>query len=194
MKYKIPEFLITALLTIGILTLTKAQEKTKKAIKASIGYGISAPYNDTNNAQDYTGTGFYAQVEYVVNIKKWFALKPYAGLIFTSEDKNNKSNPLGYKVTSNAFLIGGKARVMAPIPYVAPYFELGLGVSAGSFETFTPNIAIKKNAILTHIPFSIGLAIGKKHNVDVEFTYYYQSPVQQFIGAMAIGLTFPINK
>ena len=194
MKLHTPKIFILTFLTIGILTQTKAQEKTNKAIKASIGYGISAPYDNTNNAQNITGTGFYAQAEYVINIKKWFALKPYAGLILTSEDKNNKSNPLGYKVTSNAFLLGGKARVMAPIPYVAPYFEVGIGLSAGSFETYTPNVAIKKDGVVTHIPFSIGLALGKKHNVDVEFTYYYQSPVQQFTGAMAIGLTFPLNK
>jgi hypothetical protein len=44
-----------------------------------------------------------------------------------------------------------------------------------------------------HIPFSIGLALGPKHNIDVGFTYYYQPSVQQFSGATAIGFSFPLN-
>ena len=44
-----------------------------------------------------------------------------------------------------------------------------------------------------HIPFSIGLAISRKHNIDVAFTYYYQPSVEQFSGATAIRFSFPMK-
>lgn len=96
-------------------------------------------------------------------------------------------------ITSKAFLFGGKARVCAPIPYIAPYLETGLGLSIGSFETYTPSTNSSKNGLIMHIPFSIGLAVGKKHNIDIGFTYYYHQSAKQFSGATAFGLSFPMN-
>jgi len=178
-----------ALLLFAVLfsNLSNAQPQKGKSIKASIGLGLSAPYDDV----DLSGSGFYAQGEYVIGITRWFGVRPYAGIIFTSADKNE--NLPGYKVTSDAFLFGGKARVIAPIPYVAPYFELGVGGSIGSFETYTPFTNIKKNGFLMHIPFSLGLALGRQHSVELEFTYYFHPEVEQFSGAAAIGLSFPLK-
>lgn len=176
-------------LTLFVLLFTdqsNAQPYKGRSFKASIGLGLSAPYDDV----DLTGSGFYAQGEYVFGISKWFGIRPYAGVIFTHADKNE--NLPGYKVTSDAFLFGGKARILAPIPYVAPYFELGVGGSIGSFETYTPFTDIKKNGFLMHIPVSIGLALGRQHNCEFELTYYYHPDAEQFSGAAAIGLTFPL--
>ena len=44
-----------------------------------------------------------------------------------------------------------------------------------------------------HIPFTIGLAIGRKHNIDFALTYYYQPAVDQFSGATAVGFSFPLK-
>lgn len=72
----------------------------------SIGLGLSAPYDDSN----ITGSGFYAQGEYVFGVTKWFGIRPYTGLVLTSADKNvDQLNLPEYKVTSKAFLLGGKA-------------------------------------------------------------------------------------
>jgi hypothetical protein len=167
-----------------------AQPKTGKFINAAVGYGLSSPYDEL----DISGSGFYAQGEYVIGISKWFGVRPYAGIILTSENESdNQQNLLDYKVTSKALLLGGKARICAPIPYIAPYFETGLGLSIGAFETYTPSTNIRKNGLLLHIPFSIGMALGKKHNVDIAFTYYYHPIVKQFSGAVAFGLSFPLN-
>ncbi len=164
---------------------TNAQPRKGKFINASIGYGISAPYDETNVG----GTGFYAQGEYVLGLTKWFGVRPYAGLIFTSPNENIGGSTLSeYRVSSKAFLLGGKARVCAPIPWIAPYFEVGLGASFGSFETYTPMTYKKEKGVLMHIPATIGLALGKDHNVDVAFTYYYHPSVDQFSGAAAIGI------
>ena len=181
---------IFILCTILFSFTINAQQKKGEYINAYLGFGLSAPYDES----DVTGSGFYAQGEYVIATSKWFSLRPYAGIILTSENKSdNQENQINYKVTSKAFLLGGKARVCAPIPYIAPYLETGLGLSIGSFETYTPSTNSSKNGLIMHIPFSIGLAVGKKHNIDIGFTYYYHQSAKQFSGATAFGLSFPMN-
>ncbi|WP_248574807.1 hypothetical protein [Flavobacterium sp. H122] len=165
-----------------------AQEKKSEFINTSLGIGMCAPYDET----DLTGTGFYAQGEYVYNLKSWFAFRPYAGIIIASGESDEPGME-EYKIKSNAFLLGTKVRISAPIPYVAPFLESGIGLSVGSFQTYTPYTNLKKNGVLPHIPFSVGLALGRKHNVEIKFTYYYHSTAEQFSGAMAAGLSFPLN-
>ncbi|EPR72105.1 hypothetical protein ADIWIN_2944 [Winogradskyella psychrotolerans RS-3] len=133
------------------------------------------------------------QGEFVLKVSSWFELRPYAGVIITNsngEDLNN--NPTDEIAESKAFLLGGKARLRAPIPWVAPYLELGIGTSIGKFQTFTYYDDIDKGGIIYHIPFAIGLELGKNNNVDVGFTYYFQPSVKQFVGAMAVGITIPL--
>ena len=182
-------FFAITFFTLFLTPKTNAQPKTGQYFDASIGFGLSAPYDEV----DVSGSGFYAQGEYVFGLTKWFGIRPYAGVIITSPE-DNPNLPDYYKVTSNAFLFGGKARVAAPIPWIAPYFEVGIGGSIGSFETHTPLTNLKKNGLLMHIPFSVGLALGPKHNFEFEFTYYYHQSVQQFTGAVAIGFSFPVHK
>lgn len=180
---------IFMLLTILISANISAQQEPGNYIKGIVGIGISAPYDESN----ISGSGFYAQVEYVHTATKWLSLRPYAGIILTSTSTDENQQNSSYKVTSNAFLLGGKARIAAPIPYFAPYIETGLGTSIGSFATFTETTNISKKGLIFHIPFSIGVAIGKKHKVDIAFTYYYHKSVEQFAGAAAFGLTFPLK-
>lgn len=167
-----------------------AQLIKEESIALSIGYGLSAAYDDI----DVVSTGFYLQGEYVLALSKWFDIRPYAGLILTkSNGKDLNDNPTPYKATSKAFLIGGKARITAPIPWVAPYLEGGIGASIGSFETLTPYTDLDKSGLILHIPFSLGLELGPNHNFDIAFTYYFHPEVRQFSGAAAFGISFPIN-
>lgn len=182
-------FLIT-LFTIIFSGLLKAQPQKGKFINVATGLGLSAPDDES----DISGSGFYAQGEYVIGLSKWFGVRPYAGVVFTSQGEIDKQKyQMDYKVTSNAFLFGGKVRVLAPVPYVAPYFEIGIGASIGSFQTYTPQTNISKNGLLMHIPFSLGLALGRKNNFDLGFTYYFHPDARQFSGAAAIGFTFPVE-
>ncbi len=180
-----------AILILLLSIQVKAQQTKEKAINVAIGYGLSAPYDDV----DIVSPGFYLQGEYVFAISKWFDIRPYAGLILTkSNGKDLNQNPTTYETTSNAFLIGGKARVTAPIPWVAPYLETGIGASIGSFTTYTPFDDMDKNGLVLHIPFSLGLELGPKHNFNLAFTYYFQPSIRQFVGAAAFGFTFPLKK
>lgn len=181
---------IIILLTILASTQVKAQLIKNKSIDVSIGYGLSVPFDDV----DIYGSGFYLQAEYVLTVAKWIDMRPYAGMILTkSNNKDNQANEPQYKSTANAFLIGGKTRITAPIPWVAPYLEFGIGASIGSFETFTPFTNIDDSGIIMHIPLSIGLELGPKHNFDIDFTYYLHNSVEQFAGAAAFGISFPLD-
>lgn len=180
----------TYILILAILACTqvKAQLIKEKSIDLSIGRGISTPYDDI----EIYGYGFYLQGEYVLTIASWIDIRPYAGLILTKSTEN-KRDPSEYKSNANAFLIGGKTRIKAPIPWVAPYFEIGIGASIGKFETITPWTHIEESGVLMHMPISIGLEIGPKHNFDVAFTYYFHESAQQFAGALAVGFSIPLN-
>lgn len=122
---------IAIILTILASIPVNAQLINEKSIDVSIGYGLSAPYDDV----DITGDGFYIQGEYVLTLAKWIDIRPYAGLILTktSTDDNEQGAP-AYKSNANAFLIGGKTRITAPIPWVAPYLEIGIGASLGHLK------------------------------------------------------------
>ena len=147
----------TLILTVIILisNLVDAQLIKEKSINVQIGYGLSAPNNSVDNIVD---DGFFTQGEFILKIASWFELRPYAGLILTSSNgKDLYENPTNEKAESKALLLGGKARVRAPIPWVAPYIEIGIGTSIGKFETFTAFDNINKSGIIYHIPFSLGL-------------------------------------
>ncbi|QLE00258.1 hypothetical protein HX109_01260 [Galbibacter sp. BG1] len=94
---------------------------------------------------------------------------------------------------TKAFLLGGKARLRAPIPWVASYSEIGLGASVEKFKTFTDFDNIEKKGFIYHIPFAFGLELGPNHNVDLGIAYFFQPSVQQFAGAVEFGLTFPLS-
>ncbi|MFI8380256.1 outer membrane beta-barrel protein [Leeuwenhoekiella sp. NPDC079379] len=170
-------------------------QKQGRFLDVSIGLGITAPMDESETGnEDFISTGFYAQGEYVMGLKTWFSLRPYAGIILTTDRNSSEyADAPNYEVTSNAFLLGGKARLVAPIPWVAPYVELGVGLSAGSFKTFTPFSSLDKKGVFVHIPVTLGLALGPQNNVDLEFTYYFHPALEQFSGAAAVGLTVPIN-
>lgn len=171
--------------------LVEAQFIKEKSINAQIGYGLSAPNNSVDEVVD---NGFFAQGELVLKIKSWIEFRPYAGFILTnSNGEDLNGNPTNEKAESKALLLGGKARVRAPIPWVAPYIEIGIGTSIGKFETLTAFDNISKSGIIYHIPFSFGLEIGKNNNIDLGFAYYFQPSVKQYAGAFTVGVTFPLN-
>lgn len=180
--------LIACLFAGTFMNHAYAQLQEGKYINASAGLGLCAPYDES----DAIGTGFYAQGEYVWNLTGWFGIRPYAGVIAASGE-SDQNDMQEWKIKSNAALLGAKVRVAAPIPYVAPFIESGLGMSIGSFETYTPGTNIKKNGALLHIPLSLGLAIGRKHDYEVKFTYYYHESAKQFSGAAAFGISFPLT-
>lgn len=167
-----------------------AQPQKGKFINGGVGFAVSGPYDDL----EIGSSGFYLQGEYVWALKSWFGLRPYAGFITTSPDDDLTSKSFtGYQASSKAVLLGCKTRIAAPIPWFAPFIELGVGASIGSFITHTPFENKSSKGLIHHIPVTLGLALGPKHNVELAFSYYGHPTVRQFSGATAIVLSFPLN-
>lgn len=182
--------IIICLFTVFASVKAEAQLIKEKSIDVSIGYGTSYPYDDV----DISGSGFFLQGEYMLKLANWIDLRPYSGLILTKSNKEDtQENEPKYKLTANAFLIGVKTRIRAPIPWVAPFIELGLGTSIGSFETYTQYTNIEDSGLIFHFPWTIGLELGPKQNFDIAFTYYEHPEVEQTIGAFAIGFSIPLD-
>ncbi|WP_343696800.1 hypothetical protein [Flavobacterium sp.] len=185
-------YFITIVFTVLFSSHSKAQT-TGKFIKASIGFGSSTSHYKEENPEVIDGFGFYTQGEYVVGITKWFSVRPYAGAIFTSTDEDKIKNPEGYKVETNAFFLGTKVRLCAPIPWVAPFVETGIGASIGSFETYTNYVNEKKNGVVAHIPIGFGLAVGPKNNIEIGFSFYGNLTSQQSFGGFTAGYSFALD-
>lgn len=169
-------------------TGVQAQFIEERSVDVSIGMGISSPYDE----YDVSGTGFYAQGEYVLHLASWIDVRAYLGMII-AEDIEDEEIEKGYKSTASAALFGGKTRITAPIPWFAPYIEVGYGASLGSFENYTPYTGLEDSGLLFHFPFTLGVGLGPDHRVNLEFTYYFHDKVQQFSGAAAVGLSIPLK-
>lgn len=165
-----------------------AQSNTDRFINASIGIGLSSADDESN----VTDSGFYIQGEYVHVVSKWFDFRPYIGFVTTQKEDSKTKNPENYEASTTIFLLGGKSRVTIPIPYISPYFEFGLGASIGKFKTITEFSNIEKNGLQIHFPFALGLELGKKHNIDISFIYYFHDGAKQTSGAAAFGVSFPL--
>ena len=179
------------ILFVNLSNSVVAQFIKEKQLNVSIGYGMSSPYYSDSDIVD---TGFFMQGELILKSSSWFEIRPYLGFIITnSKGKDLDDNPTEELAECRSVLLGGKARLRAPIPWVAPYVELGIGASIGSFNTETNYSAINKSGLLYHIPVSVGLEIGRKGNFDLGYAFYFHPTAEQFAGAFALGVTFPLN-
>ncbi|WP_029035100.1 hypothetical protein [Salinimicrobium terrae] len=183
--------ILIIIFAILISNRAQAQFIEEQSHYISLGLGMSAPYDQMDLIQN---PGVYAQGEFVLSHADWIDFRPYAGLILT---KFNEVDPEEveerYRSSANALLIGAKTRITAPVPFVAPFLEIGVGASRGSFETFTPYTSIEKSGVFFHIPVSLGLDFGDENNFDFKLTYYFHNNLKQFTGAAAIGISYPVG-
>jgi hypothetical protein len=186
-------------LTLILSTLQlKAQSRSsiEKTLNVSIGYGMCTTLDeiDQNMEDEIYGTGLYLQCEYNLHLASWVNLIPYGGLIITGVSQDNTyTQKYDYEVTTKALLLGAKVRLVAPIPYFAPYFESGVGMSAGAFVNKTPYRNIDKNGIISHIPITFGVLLGRHQKIDFFFAYYNQPSINQMTGGVGFGINFSIR-
>jgi len=185
---------LSLILIFTLFFSNQANAQTEgRFIKASIGFGSSTSDYEEENPEVIDGFGFYTQGEYIIGLTRWFSVRPYAGAIFTSTDDDKIKNPQGYKVETNAFLLGTKVRLCAPIPWVAPFIETGIGASIGSFKTYTNYVNENKSGVFAHIPIGLGLALGRKNNIEIGVSFYSNLSTKQSFGGFAAGYSFPLD-
>jgi len=184
---KMSVFLIMMCLLILGSATSQAVEKSM-VLQGGLGLSMPSDYNGPSHYSPY-GTGFFLEGQYVVHTKSWFKPIAYGGLEYTSPSSESCSGLfIPCEVSSKSLFVGGKIRLMAPIPYIAPYFEIGVGGSFGSFKVHVSNVDRQDSGVFFHIPMSIGIAVGKNHSTEIVFTYLFYPSIDLTNGAFAVGI------
>jgi hypothetical protein len=159
----------------------------------SIGLGETFAIQRTGN--DPAGSGFYAAAEFVLVPSLWVSPRLYGGLLLASTDSSTCGAAAPCNVAAKIGFLGAKGRLTIPIPYVAPFFELGVGMSAGTLTTQVDSLDKNFAGVTYHIPFALGLSFGEMHHyvVDLALSYLFHPDQSQVGGAYALSLAFPLK-
>jgi hypothetical protein len=151
----------------------------------------------TGDGRDGHGIGAGASVEYVAGWTSWACGRLYAGGILTKPDEHScAAGTQLCSVSSKIGIAGAKIRLLAPTPYVSPFLEVGAGLSVGSIETrisgggFIQPIELDRSGLTFHVPLSLGLAFGTRHQHDIAFRYVTHRGHQHVAGIVALGIGF----
>ncbi len=174
----------------------KSQEADTRAIRAVLGMSVSmtAEVRDKNEEDPY-GRGIYLNVGHVWRANRAVQPIAYVGAIFTAPyDDSCWHADNSCNVSASTIFTGGKVRLMIPIPWVGPFIEAGLGVSAGRITSMAGKSDDRQDSgLLLHVPISLGLALGEDHGYTLAFSYLGYPQKNHVDGAMGIGINIPLN-
>jgi len=148
-----------------------AEEPPRPPQVVLVGVGPSFAFADTS-AQASSGTGVQAEATWVRWPDGWFSPRLGAGLAFSGGGRSCDDGLSPCEVLARYLHATARARLMAPIPWVAPYFEVGLGVAVGQ-HTARVGQVVDRSGIGAGlaVPFALGLAVGPRHEVEVGIQY-----------------------
>jgi hypothetical protein len=184
-----------ATLLIGLLVARSAAgddepvlPEHRLEILAGLGISIAG-----GSAYKGTGEGGFAEAEYVFRPHSAVSPRLYGGVLITFPNRNSCATPEFCDVESQIAFLGAKVRLMAPIPYVGPYLELGLGASVGNLRTLDGSMLDETSRGVTfHVPVALGLALGRQHDYDIGFSYLFHLDIKNVGGAVAFGFGFAV--
>lgn len=151
-----------------------------------LGYSFSL-----DEGYDGRGSGGFLEAEYVFRPFRVFTPRLYAGGLLTFPEERSCGSD-SCDVQSKIFFAGAKLRIMAPIPYVGPFFEFGLGASFGYLRTLDRGVDETARGATIHVPFAIGLAVGPRHEFDLAFSYLVHPKERQVGGGVVFGIGFSL--
>jgi len=169
-----------------VLGAGRASAANRGYLSVVAGIGYSDP---SGNSIRGTGTGGFAEVDYSLPDLYW--LKFYGGTLFTFPDSASCGEGVSpCDVSATLAFLGSKVRLTAPIPYVRPYIDLGVGLSAGSATVRVGDVVNRHRAgILFHVPVGLGVQIGNRWPIDVGMLIMFHPEVDGNFGAL-IGIGF----
>jgi hypothetical protein len=184
--------LTSALMIAASPTPRSAQERAD--VQVAVGLGYSFP---TKGELAGGGLGGSLLVNYAFAPMNWGGGRAYAGGIVTSPDAESCSTGVDpCAVSSQIAVFGAKVRLLVPIPYVGPFLEVGAGASVGAIETrlgpfgtFRP-VDEDHAGVMFHIPVSVGLAFGARHQHEASFVYFAHPGRNHVAGALQLGVGF----
>jgi len=154
--------------------------------------GLGASFTLVEGANG-TGSGGYVAAEAFHLVEEWFTPRAYLGLLLTWPENDCGPGVVPCEIWARIFFLGIKGRLMAPIPWVGPFIEAGVGLSLGTLTT--RNGAIVEAAargVIPHVQWAVGLAIGPRHDVSLSLQYLEHTRGKQTGAALAAGFAFQL--
>ena len=171
-----------------LITVLNASAQLVKEKTLSLGLNWPNASVAFNYSTNFPAKGIGYFVEYKQSLCNWLDFVSYAAYSQTTADTREWVEE-DYFSTQNAFTLGSKTRITFPIPYVAPYLELGFGLGFGKFDTNSPTLQLSKNGLTPHTLYGFGFEIGnKKHgfkpNYDMGLIVYRHYVLKQKTNAL----------
>lgn len=184
---------LTTWISLGVGPSDASAQTQTRDVRIAGGVGGSfAP-----DARDGHGLGGSLIAEYPIVPGPWGGLRLYGGGFASTTQESSCTGGLDpCAISSKLAVVGGKARLLVPIPYVGPYLEVGVGASVGTLETRVgpsgtlAGIDERHSGVMVHIPFSLGLAFGSRHQHTLSFDYFAHPGRDHIVGALAVGVGF----
>lgn len=178
-------------LGLAALHAGPAAAQSRHLLLVAGGLGLTRPASERVEG---SGSGGYGEVEYVYRPVEWFAPRSYAGVLITRPEQDCGVGVSPCDVSSRIFFLGAKVRLMAPIPWVGPFAEIGLGASVGRLSTRSGQaVDVTARGVMVHVPWAVGLALGARREFELSFQYLQHTAQKQVGGAVALGLAFELD-
>ena len=170
------------------------EEESPRALGLSAGIGSVSAQRQNGQDVDGRGAGAYAQAQYIFRPAHWFTPRLYVGTVLATPDSGSCGAGVDpCDVSAKIFFFGGKFRLMAPIPYVGPFIELGIGGSVGHMSTRSgQQVDATGKGLMYHVPFGIGLALGERHQFEIAGQGLVHPEQKQICGGIALGVTLDL--
>jgi len=187
---------LIGLVLCGAALPARAQlELPAQHLKLSIGYGRTMAFSRPQDDRSLSGDGVFSDVEYYLAVSDWFSPRAYAGLLltFASDDDRCADRGVACDVSTQIGFLGVKGRFSVPIPYAAPFLELGAGLSLGALRTRTLRVHEAHDGVTYHVPFAVGLALGPEHDIQLALAFLFHPAQKQATGACTVGLSLVLD-
>jgi hypothetical protein len=159
-----------------------------QALNLVAGMGLVAADRQRDVQVPGSGAGLLVSGEYVLWPTSWFSPRAYGGLLLTWPARACGEGVQPCDVSAKLVYGGGKARFTLPTPWVAPFFEAGLGVSLGEFRTRSGSLVdLYYLGPAYHVPVTAGVAFGARRQLEVALVYLYHPAQAQFSGGVVLG-------
>lgn len=161
--------------------------------QGEIALGLGGSFVDAQ--QDVYGLGGSVVYDRWVAGPRWAGVRVYAGGFLSRT--NGSTCPVAVQAcsVSSQIAVGGlKLRLLAPIPFVAPFLELGGGMSAGSIRARIdangpfPAIDESRSGLTLHFPIGLGVAFGARHQHSLAFDYFVPPSRDHTTGTLSVGI------
>lgn len=159
--------------------------------------GTSSAWATSNVEITDSALGGAVRADYLLAGPRWATFLLYGGVVLHGSDADACSRSLlSCEISTKAGVLGGKLRLLAPIPYVSPYFEVGAGVSLGAVRSsYGPRRGVPGEGVRSergspasfHVPFSLGIAFGSTGRYHLALNYYQHPGLDHAAGSLAFG-------